>query len=87
MNAVAEGLLGQFLEPLFRTMPREVAVKIVNLTAEERFQTRAEYLARQSTEGMLTESEFAEYQALIEAGDMLATLQAIARRTLRESAA
>jgi hypothetical protein len=86
MNATSEGLFGQFLEPVFRALPRETAEDIARLTADSRFQTRIEYLASQANEGVLTEEEHAEYEALIDAGDMLAALQAIARRTLRERA-
>ncbi len=86
MNATTESLIGQFLEPIFRTMSPSTAEAITRLTAAPNLQDRIEYLAQQSNEGGLSEQEQDEYQALIEAGDFLATLQAIVRRTLREPA-
>jgi len=84
MNATTEGLIGKFLEPVFRSLPVTATLQISELTADSRFQKRVEYLAGQANEAELTEDERAEYLALIDAGDILATLQAIARQTLRE---
>ncbi len=84
MNATTESLIGQFLEPIFRMMSPSTAEAITRLTAAPNLQDRIEYLAHRSNEGGLSEQEQDEYHALIEAGDIMATLQAIARRTLRE---
>jgi len=84
MNATIEGLIGKFLEPVFRSLPPEAALQISELTADEGLQERVHYLSGQANEGNLTDEEKAEYEALIEAGDILATLQAMARRTLRD---
>jgi hypothetical protein len=82
MNATTESLIGQFLEPIFRTMSPATAEAIIKLTAASDLQDRIEYLAQQTNEGGLSEQEQDEYQAFIDAGDILATLQAIARKTL-----
>lgn len=83
MNTATENVLGQFLEPVFRTLPLESAKAIVDLTADERLQERVKYLASQANEGNLSHGEAEEYQSLVDAGDILATLQALVRRTLR----
>jgi len=84
MDATTEILIGQFLEPVFRTLPPETALQISRLTADIRLQERVQHLAQQANEGELTDEERCEYHALIDAGDILATLQAIVRRTLHE---
>ncbi len=86
MNPATESLIGQFLEPIFRTLPPATAMQITKLTADSTLQERVRYLAERSNEGELTEAEGTEYLALIDAGDILATLQAIARRTLHDPA-
>lgn len=83
MTPSTETVLGQFLEPVFRAMPASTAMEIANLKAGETLQSRVEHLARRANEGELTEAEKVEYQSFIDAGDILATLQALARRTLR----
>lgn len=85
MNASTEGLFGQLLEPVFRALPREATAEIAELTADPQLQDRIAFLASRCNEGELTADERAEYEALIEAGDMFATLQAIARSTLNQA--
>ncbi len=87
MSTTTQNVIGQMLEPVFRTLPSEVARRIVDLEANEPLQQRVELLARKANEGNLTEQEELDYAALIEAGDLLATLQALARRTLQQTSA
>jgi hypothetical protein len=85
MSTSAESLVSQVLEPVFRTLPPEAARRIVELQADEGLQQRVEELARKANEGALSEEERQQYAEIISAGDVLATMQALARRTLRES--
>lgn len=86
MNTATENMVGKLLEPVFQTLPADVARRIVNLEADEALQQRVEHLARKANEGELTPQEREEYNTYVEAGDVLATLQALARRTLQQTA-
>ena len=86
MNAATENMVGKLLEPVFRTLPPEAARRIVDLEADEELQRRVELLAQKANEEELTAEELEEYEMYIAAGDILATLQALARRTLRNAA-
>lgn len=86
MTTATQNVIGQVLEPVFRTLPPDVARRIVELEADEPSQRRVEELAQKANEGELTEEEQRDYAALVQAGDLLATLQALARRTLQQAA-
>ena len=85
MNSSTENMIGQVLEPVFRAFPSDAARRIVDLEANQELQKRVEELARKSNEGKLTEQEERDYASLVAAGDFLATLQAVARRTLQQT--
>jgi len=46
-------------------------------------QQRVEELAWKANEGTLSPEERSEYEAYVDAGDIVATLQAVARKTLQ----
>lgn len=73
-------VLDQVLEPL---MTEEFARHLVGLRASPAIQARVDELGEKSNEGLLSESEREEYEAYIEANDIIAILQAQARRVLR----
>ena len=79
-------MIGQILEPVFQTLPAETARRIVELEADAELQQRVETLARKANEGELNAEEAQEYASLVSAGDVVATLQALARRTLQRTA-
>jgi len=78
-------MVGKILEPVFQTLPPETARRIVDLAADEQLQSQIAVLARKANEGTLTPEEEADYAALVETGDILATLQALARQTLQRT--
>ena len=82
MNAATENMIGRVLEPLFRALPLDSARQIVSLSADDSLQIRVQFLAERANEGELTAEESNEYQAFVDAGDILATLQALARKTI-----
>jgi len=86
MKTATENMVGRFLEPVFLNLPADAARRIVDLQADEELQRRVEVLARKANEGELTPGERDEYETYIDAGDILATLQALARRTLQRTA-
>jgi hypothetical protein len=84
MNGNATGLLGRVMEPLGRCMTPASAKEILSVRADETAVARLEELASRSDAGTLTPDERAEYRLFVEVGDLLAILQAKARRYLAE---
>ena len=81
MSPATETLVGEVLEPVFRLLPPETVRRIIDLEAAESHQSRVEELAGKANEGLLTPAEEHEYADLVDAGDILSTLQALARRS------
>ena len=84
MKGSATGLLGSVFEPLGRCLTPASAREILSVRADESAAARVEELASKSAAGTLTPEEQAEYRLFVEIGDMLALLQAKARRYLVE---
>jgi hypothetical protein len=76
--------LDRFLDPVAACFTPQVAQKIAALKLEPELQTRIEQLATKANEGSLTPAEDEEYKDYIEGGDLLALLQAKARRFLKD---
>lgn len=81
-NAVT--LLGGLLEPLGRCLTSDSAREILALQADEPSVRRVEELASKSDHGVITPEERGEYQLFVEVGDLVALLQARARRYLAQ---
>lgn len=79
-KATAVSLLEGVLEPLGRCLNPQSARRIVALRASPAANRRLARLARKSDEGRLTPEEKAEYRLFVEVGDLVAVLQAKARR-------
>lgn len=80
----ANAVLDRFLEPLRQCLTPEQARALANFQVDAATQAMIDELARKCNEGELTEHERAEYEAFVEAGDLIAILQAKARDFLRE---
>lgn len=76
------GVLSQLLEPVGRMMPREFAEELASMRAAPEVQARIDELAEKCNEGDLTPEERAEYEAYVEAIDVISLLQAKARAAL-----
>lgn len=76
--------LAAIVDPAVACFTPEVAQRVVNLRAAPEVQARLDYLAEQCNEGRLTEDEAAEYDAYIQAMDLLALLQQQARALLAQ---
>jgi hypothetical protein len=72
----------RFLDPLGEVFTPEVAQKLIDLRAAPELQARIDELAEKANEGLLTPAEDDEYKNLIDAGDIVAILQAKARQFL-----
>ena len=74
--------LNQLLEPLSQTLGVEAARSITSLTIDPAIQARIEELADRCNQGLLTESERAEYSGYVEGAEILALIKSKARRYL-----
>ena len=77
--------LDQFLDPIDGCLTPQVAQRIVDWRPSEDLRRRIEELGRKADEGMLSEDEDREYQEYVDEGDVIALLQAKARRLLARS--
>jgi hypothetical protein len=75
-------ILDKMLEPVARCFTPAVAKQIAELRADAPTQARIDELASKCNEGELTETEKREYQAYVDALDLLGLLQAKARAML-----
>ena len=80
------GVLDELLDPLVGSFSRRVAEKMLSLRADRKTQRRIDELAAKANEGELTERERQEYEAYVQAIDLIGVLQAKARRYLKRRA-
>ena len=81
-HATDIAILDKMLESVARCLTPEVAKQIAELRADQPTQARIDELAAKCNEGELTESEQREYEAYVEALDLIGVLQAKARGIL-----
>jgi hypothetical protein len=75
-------ILDKMLEPVARCWTPAVAQQIAALRADPLTQARIDELATKCNEGELTEAEQREYEAYVEAIELIGLLQAKARALL-----
>jgi hypothetical protein len=73
----------RYFAPLMDAMTPEVAEVIVNLRSDQATQDRLDELAEKNREGQITPEEYAEYDMMVRAGNMISVLQAKAYAFLR----
>lgn len=71
--------------PMFAILTSEQMQRLADLQADDSLSTRIEYLSERANEGELTEAERSEYEAYIEANNLLAVIQSEARYRLSRS--
>lgn len=81
----ASTVLDEFLDPLSRCLDSESARRILALGVSPSVQERVDTLAERANEGLLSDDERAEYEALINAEDFVAILKLKASRQLSEA--
>ena len=74
--------LSKLLDPVTDCFTPDVAKRVAELQADADVQARIDDLADRANEGLLSEDEAAEYDAYIQAMDVIAVLQARARMLL-----
>ena len=81
----AAAYLDRMLEPVSDCFTPEVARKFLRLRSDPQLQARIDTLADKCTEGELTAEERSEYETYVRAGNLIAILQAKARKILATS--
>jgi hypothetical protein len=81
-TAQKTAVLDRMLDPVGRCLTPDSARQLVALRADPTDQARIDELADKSTEGQLSPEERAEYEFYIAANNVIAILQAKARRVL-----
>jgi hypothetical protein len=76
--------LDRMLDPVTACFTPQVAQKIVDLRLDADLISRIEELAEKANQGTLSTDEDDEYKDYVEGGDMIALLQAKARRFLKQ---
>jgi hypothetical protein len=79
-------ILDEVLEPVARCFTPDVARQIAALQGASTLQARLDELAAKANEGELTEEEQEQYEAYVEAIDVISILQAKARKVLASHA-
>lgn len=83
MDEISAGaILDKMLEPFARCLTPPLAEQLAGLRADEATQARIDELAAKCNDDALTEPEQREYEAYVEAIDMVGILQAKARARL-----
>ncbi len=78
--------LDQFLDPLSNCLDAESARRVIALSVPPAVQERVDTLAERANEGLLSDDERAEYEALINAEDFVAILKLKAQSRLSDAA-
>ena len=87
MNAAPPSPLTLLLDPLARCLPQDVARQVAEVKPDPSAQARIDELAAKSSEGTLTIAEKNEYEAYVEAIDVVSIIQLKARKMLLEQIA
>lgn len=80
-------VLDDVLDPVARCFTPDVARQVAALRADPKLQARLDALAKKANEDELTEEEREEYDAYVEAIDLVSILQAKARQILSDTTA
>jgi hypothetical protein len=84
-DTCAASVLDGLLDPLSRCLDAESARRVAEFRVAPVVQERIDMLAGQANEGLLTEDERAEYEAIITAADFITILKLKARHNLKSN--
>jgi hypothetical protein len=79
--------IDRMLDPVSDCLTPEVADRLAHLSVDPEVQARIDDLADRNTEGELSSEEKAELESYIRVGNVIAILQAKARKRINESEA
>jgi hypothetical protein len=81
-EAIVSTVLDGLLDPLSRCLDAESARRVTEFRVAAAVQERVDMLAERANEGLLSESERAEYEAFVNASDFISILKLKALRNL-----
>lgn len=84
-DSSAIGMLDGLLDPLSRCLDAESARRVSEFRVAPPVQERIDALAERANEGLLTEDERSEYEAIINAADFISILKLKAQRSLKSN--
>jgi len=84
-DGIASGALDSLLDPLSRCLDAGSARRVAEFRVTANVQERVDALAERASEGLLSDDERAEYEALVNASDFIAILKLKARRNLESN--
>lgn len=84
-DSSAIGMLDGLLDPLSRCLDAESARRVAEFRVAPPVQERIDALAERANEGLLTEDERSEYEAIINAADFISILKLKAQRSLKSN--
>ncbi len=79
------GMLDELLEPLSHCLDTDSARRVAEFRIAPRVQERIRTLAERANDGLLRDEERLEYEALINAADIITILKLKAERSLRSN--
>jgi len=79
-------LLDQVLDPFTHCLDTESAQRVADFRISQSVQEKVSALAEKANEGTLSDDERTEYEALINAADLIALIKLKARRSLSSNA-
>lgn len=79
------GVLDGLLDPLSRCLDAESTRRVAKFRVAPQVQKRIDVLAERANNGLLSEEERAEYEALINAADFISILKVKAQRNLKSN--
>jgi hypothetical protein len=74
--------MDRLLDPVARCLTDDVAKRLLEIQTDPETQDRINELAAKANEGLLSSAEQAEYEAFVDAIDVLSILQSKARKAL-----
>jgi hypothetical protein len=84
-NSTGPTVLDGLLDPLTRCLDAESAQRVAQFRVDPVVQARIDTLAERANHGVLSEEERAEYEAFINAADLISILQLKAGRLLNST--
>jgi hypothetical protein len=84
-DAIASGVLDNLLGLFSRCLDAESAARVAQFRVAPEIQKQVESLAERANEGLLSEDESAEYEALVNASDFITILKLKALRNLESN--
>jgi hypothetical protein len=79
------GMLDGLLEPLSRCLDAESARRVAEFRVAPQVEERVALLAARANEGLLTDDERSEYEAIVNAADFISILKLKAQRNLESN--